>query len=126
VPVQLIDDYAMNLVVSHIDGVRESVSKEAEVIEGRAKGYLEEARATTHWHNIGDPASTGHRAEVTLTHGDVDSFVNLEGPDAIAIEFGHEPSGVFGPGGSLGHLVTRAPHGLYILTHATGFTDLSS
>lgn len=109
----------LDRIVAHIDGVRDSVKHEAEVVEGRAKGYLEAARAGTHWYNIDDPASTGSRAEVTITHGDVDSFVNLEGPNPMAIEFGHEPSGYFA------NTPTRPPHGHYILTHATGLTDLS-
>lgn len=117
--VQLIGQRAMNSVISHIEGVRHAVHKEAEVVEERAKGYLEAARASTQWHNIGDPESTGHRVEITLTQGETDSFVNLEGPNPDAIEFGHEPSGYFQGRG-------RPPHGLYILTHASGATDLSS
>jgi hypothetical protein len=120
---KLIGQKPMNIVVSHLDEVRDAVHDEARVVEGRARGYLEEARGSTRWHKIYGP---DHLTRVTLTQGDTDSFVNLEAPNPMAIEFGHEPSGVFGPGGELGHIKTRAPHGLYILTHATGFTDLSS
>lgn len=117
-PVQLIGDHAMNIVVSHIDGVRETVAKKAEEIHGVADGLLMEARSTTHWVNIGDPASTGHRYEITKSHGDVDSFVNLEGPNPLAMEFGHSPSGYFAPE-RYGH-ITKSPEGLYILTRASG------
>jgi len=68
VPVQLIGDHAMNIVVSHIDGVRETVAKKAEEIHGVADGLLMEARSTTHWVNIGDPASTGHFAPERYGH----------------------------------------------------------
>jgi hypothetical protein len=108
----------MNIVVSHIDGVRETVAKKAEEIHGVADGLLMEARSTTHWVNIGDPASTGHRYEITKSHGDVDSFVNLEGPNPLAMEFGHSPSGYFAPE-RYGH-ITKSPEGLYILTRASG------
>jgi hypothetical protein len=38
----------------------------------------------------------------------------------MAIEFGHEPSGVFGPGGRYEDVQSKAPEGLYILHRAAG------
>lgn len=93
-------------------------------IEGKARANLARARSSTRWHKIYGP---GHLTHVNATradgeYGDIDYLVNLEAPNAMAIEFGHQPSGVFGPGGSLGHLDTKAPEGLYILSRAAGLT----
>lgn len=113
--VRLIGQKAMNFVVSHDSETNHAVQAQAKKTEGLARANLAEARGSTHWHKIHGP---DHLTQVTLSHGDVDSFVNLEAPNPMAIEFGHEPSGVFGEGGSLGHLETKAPEGLYILTRA--------
>jgi hypothetical protein len=118
--VQLYGKKVVHHIVAHLEGVRSAVHREAEEVGKRADGYLAEAKATTRWHNIGNPASTGHRVDVEVTQHDVDSTVDLVGPNAMAVEFGHEPSGYFAG------TKTRPPHGLYILTHATGLTDLSS
>jgi Family of unknown function (DUF5403) len=116
--VQLISRKAMNLVVSHHDGVRGKVHEEAKGIEAAAKAGLEEARASTRWHKIHGPA---HLTSVSSSQGEVDAFANLNAPNPMAIEFGHAPSGVFGHCGALGHLKTKAPEGLYILHKAAGF-----
>jgi hypothetical protein len=62
-------------IVASMPGVRDEVHHVAEV--GAAEA---EARLAAHHH-------TGN-AKVTLTHGDKDSFVNLEDPAALSIEFG--------------------------------------
>lgn len=113
--VKLIGQKAMNTVISHLEGVRSAVHDEAKAGGRRAEANLAAARASTHWHKIQGP---DHLTRVTVDQGEVDSFFSLEAPNPEAIEFGHAPSGVFGPGGEFGHLVTKAPHGLYILTHA--------
>lgn len=115
---ELIEPRSMNIVISHLEGVRNAVHDEAESIGDAARADLERLRATTRWHKIYGP---GHLTRITVSQGDVDSFTNLEGPHPMAIEFGHRPSGVFGPGGSLGHIKTKAPEGLYILHRAAGF-----
>ena len=116
--VELIGQKAMNLVVSHLDEVRHAVHREAEGVADAAKAGLEAARASTRWHKIIGP---GHLTRVEATQHDVDSTADLVAPNAMAIEFGHEPSGVFGPGGRYGHIKTKAPEGLYILSKAAGF-----
>lgn len=121
--VELWNSEALNRHIAHMDGVGHEVHHEAEETGRRASGYLEEVRGSTRWHKIIGP---GHLTFIEITRGEVDSFVDLIAPNPMAIEFGHEPSGVFGPGGRFSHVHTRAPHGLYILTHATGFTDLST
>ena len=113
--VKLIGQKAMNLVVSHLDEVRDAVWDEAKKVERRAEINLAQARASTRWEKIYGP---DHLTRVSASRGDVDSFANLEAPNAMAIEFGHQPSGVFGPGGRYGYLDTKAPEGLYILTKA--------
>jgi hypothetical protein len=94
--------------------------KEARQLEGRAKQNLARARASTRWTKIYGPA---HLTRITTTsgvgeYGHLDYLVHLEAPNPMAIEFGHGPSGVFGPTGELGHIETKAPMGLYILTRA--------
>lgn len=116
--VHLISEKAMNTVVSHLDEVTGRVRKEADAVADAAKANLEEARASTRWHKIIGP---GHLTNVDSSHGEVDAFANLNAPNPMAIEFGHQPSGVFGPGGRYGDTKTKAPEGLYILHKASGF-----
>ena len=113
--VYLIGNRAMNHVVSHLPEVVQAVSDENDKVYDRAKANLAAARASTQWHKIYGP---DHLTRVTKSHGDIDSFTNLEAPNPMAIEFGHQPSGVFGPGGKYGHIQTKAPEGLYIITKA--------
>lgn len=107
----------LNLIVSHLDEVRDAVHDVAKAKGRRADLLLGNARATTQWFKIVGP---GHLTEITVERGEVDSFFSLVAPDPMAIEFGHAPSGVFGPGGIYEHIKTKAPDGLYILTRAAG------
>jgi hypothetical protein len=116
---QLWSQKALDTHVSHLEGVRHAVHDEAKKIHEKAEGNLEGARASTTHTKIKGPTGT---TQVTLTQGETDSFVNLEGDDPMAIEFGHAPSGVFDP--LTYGKVTKAPHGLYILTRAAGTGDL--
>ena len=109
--VQLIGLHAMNQVVSHLEEVKHEVEEHAKEVGARASANLEAARASTHWRKI---HGADGLTKTSVTHGDVDSFVNLEAPNAMAIEFGHAPSGVFAG------TDTRAPRGLYILGKAAG------
>lgn len=109
--VQLIGLHAMNQVVSHLDEVKEEVHNKAKEVGELASANLEAARASTHWHKIHGPDGL---TKTSVTKGDVDSFVNLEAPNAMAIEFGHDPSGFFAG------TDTRPPRGLYILGKAAG------
>ena len=91
-------------------------------VEGRARANLSRARATTEWDKIDDPehmTSIGS-ASSTGKYGHVDYVVWMDGfkGGAMAIEFGHAPSGVFGPKGRFRDRISKAPHGLYILTRA--------
>lgn len=117
---KLIGRKAMNKVVAHLPVVRNGVHKEAKDIGRKAKALLAEARASTHWRKIHPESSPPHVTRIEVTQGAVDSYVQMWGLNPMATEFGHAPSGVFGPDGELGHLQSRAPHGLYILTRAAG------
>ena len=116
--VELISQKAMNTVISHLPGVRDAVHDEAKGVADAAKANLAEVRGTTRWHKIYGPA---HLTFVDSSQGEVDAYANLHAPNPMAIEFGHAPSGVFGPGGKYGHTKTKAPEGLYILHKAAGF-----
>ncbi len=101
--VRLIGPKAMNLIISHLDGVVDAVAEEAKEIGVRAK-----ARLTAHKYS--------GAAQVTVTHGDVDSFVNLDDPAALSIEFGHMVKGKFEDD------EPKFVPGLYIITGAAGLT----
>ncbi|CAM4098660.1 DUF5403 domain-containing protein [Nocardia ninae] len=93
----------MNKLISNLPGVVKAVADTAGDVADRAK-----AKLAAHRHQ-------GH-AEVTVTHGDVDSFVNLvdtkgKQKAAAAIEFGHvSKDGKLTPG-------------LYIITGAAGLAE---
>ena len=72
----VIGQKAMNIVVSHLDGVVASVAKEADGIGRIAQERLNDHRDT------GD-------AQIEVTRGDVDSFVSLVDKNCLSIEFGH-------------------------------------
>lgn len=98
---RLISRTAMNHVVSHLPGVKAAVYFEARDIGARA-----EARLAMH-------KTTGN-ASISVTRGDVDSFVNLEDPAALSIEFGHWV------GGKYRRSTPKYVPGLYIITGAAG------
>lgn len=101
----------LNTVIAHMDGVRDAVHDEAKERGRKTKARLAEARASTRWHKIYGP---DHLTDVSVTRGAVDSFVNLDAPNPMAIEYGHAPSGVFEG------TDTKSPEGLYILTRGVG------
>lgn len=99
---RLIGQKAMNQVVSHLDGVVASVSEHALDVGSKA-----EARLKQHRHS--------GAADITVTHGDVDSFVNLDDPAALSIEFGHMVKGKFEDPNK-----PKFVPGLYIISGAAG------
>lgn len=72
----------MNQIISHLDGVSDEVHDVAKQRAAQSRALL-----------------AGHRdtgnAEITVTRGDVDSFVNLVDPAALSIEFGHWVKGKY-------------------------------
>ena len=91
---------AINTIVSHLDGVINSVHDNATKIAAKA-----EQRLSIHRKPDDDTSST-----VTVTQGTVDSFINLDddGGGAAGIEFGYRAEN------------GRIVHGLHIITGAAG------
>lgn len=109
--VRLIGQKAMNTVISHLDEVRDEVKSEGRKIERKAEMNLQRARASTRWTKILGPSTlTTVTGEMQAT----DYLVHLNAPNAMAIEFGHQPSGLFAG------TDTKAPAGLYIIVRAAG------
>lgn len=76
--VDLISQKKMNKTISHLPGVIGAVRMQAQKIGAKAEARLE----TVH--------TPARESEITITYGEVDSFVNLDDPDnALSIEFGH-------------------------------------
>jgi hypothetical protein len=96
--VELKSDRYIRDLVAHLRGVTDAVYDNAKTIKKEA-----ESRLAMHRYYKDDNA-----AEVTMTRGDVDTFVNLEDAKggAIAIEFGHRTAkGTHVPGK---HIITGA------------------
>lgn len=123
-----IDGDASFTALRHRD-VRNAVKRAGREIEGKARANLFSARASTPWVKIADPDGLTRIGADQEFHGpalDVDVWMSAYKQGAMALEFGHAPSGVFGEGGRLSHVKTRAPHGLYILTRAAGLGGLTT
>ncbi|UJD21117.1 hypothetical protein SEA_SORORFAGO_20 [Mycobacterium phage SororFago] len=76
-------------------------------VEGRARANLAGANKTTR------VTPTGYfPAYIDSSEHDVDCFTTLHAPNAMALEFGHAPSGVFEG------TDTKSPDPEYILTRA--------
>jgi len=99
----------MNHVISHIEGVGRSTYEEANKREHYAAANLAEVRATTTHSKIHGP---DHLTSTSSQQSFPDALFSLDAPNAVAIEFGHDPSGVFAGTDS------KPPQGLYILTKA--------
>ncbi|ASR77126.1 tail completion or Neck1 protein [Mycobacterium phage MyraDee] len=103
---RLYKEKALHHVVVEIPGVKDEVHDEAESGARKAKARLARHRYQG-------------QAKVTVTQGDVDSFINLEDPNALSIEFGHFVKGKFGnKDGTPKHV-----KGLYIITGGAGLLD---
>ena len=91
-------------------------------IEMRAKRNLMQARATTEHHKIIGPGGLTEigKDNIPKEYGFFDQDIWMEGGAdnraALAIEMGHNPSGVFGG------TETRSPRGLHILGRAAWLT----
>ena len=107
-------DLECNDIVLSLPGVKRSVREEADDIEGNAEAILRTVRATTPHHKIAGPAGLVSISKEPAKDSTTDWFVSLHAPNPIALEYGHEPSGVFEG------TDTKAPDGLYILHRAAG------
>jgi len=100
---------AMNALISHLEGVKGAVYEQATEVRGKAEAKLARHRDTG-------------RAKVTLTRGQVDSFVNLDDPAALSIEFGHAQEIEWQENGD-SSIEVRWVDGLHIITGAAGLLD---
>ena len=98
-----------NTAAAHHVKTRAAVKHHTEKIQRKAERLLANARASSKTHKYFGPDGL---TDIEVEYVDVDAFVFMEAPNAMAIEFGHQPSGVF-KGTN-----TDAPEGLYIITRA--------
>ncbi|BBX09496.1 DUF5403 family protein [Mycolicibacterium aichiense] len=90
----------------HVDTKR-GVRRVNRDVSGRARSFLAQANKTTR------VTPKGYfPAEIESTEHDVDCFTTLHAPNAMALEFGHDPSGWFAG------TDTKPPDPEYILTRA--------
>jgi hypothetical protein len=102
--------------------VQRKLWSEAKRVERIAENKLDFARASTEWYKIAAPphltyvalqrATTNSQGKPSST----DYLVTMFAPNVWAIEYGHLPSGVFGPGGRYADVKTKPPRGLYLMT----------
>lgn len=119
----------MNHKVAHHRETQAAVRAAALGLEIKARANLAAARAASTHQKIKGP---DHLTRITMSRADgkygrIDFFVNMIAPNPMAIEYGHFPSGYFDP--KKYGKVTKAPHGLYILSGAAGYggqTTISS
>ena len=107
--VKIYDNPIPNIAASHHVKTRAAVRRETGAIKKRAEKNLAVARAASQTHKYFGPEG---QTDITSELRDTDGYVSIEGPGAVAIEFGHKPSGVF-----KGKNVS-ASEGLYILSRA--------
>lgn len=96
----------------HVDTKR-AVRRINRDVSGRARANL-----AGHHNNRRVTLSGYFPAQIETAEHDIDCFTILHAPDAMALEFGHAPSGVFGPGGKYEHVDSKPPEPTYILTQA--------
>jgi hypothetical protein len=107
--VEIYSDKICNKAASHHVKSRAAVRRETGAIEKRAEKNLASARASSETSKY---FGIDHQTKITSEQHHIDGYVSIEGPGAIAIEFGHKPSGVF-----KGKNV-KSSQGLYILSRA--------
>ncbi|EHB44152.1 hypothetical protein MycrhDRAFT_6902 [Mycolicibacterium rhodesiae JS60] len=96
-----------NSAAAHHRETRRAVRRENRMVEGRARANL----AKQHKHKRITPKDY-FPAEIDTAEHDVDCYTILHAPDAMALEFGHDPSGYFAG------TDTKPPEPTYILTQA--------
>lgn len=99
----------MHKYIAHKPGVADAMYDEAKERDRKAAGLLAEVRATTTHEKIHGPS---HLTRTSASRGSPDARFSLHAPNALAEEYGHDPSGVFAG------TDTKPPDGLFILTRA--------
>lgn len=111
----------LEMILAHKKGVNRAIVQETKQRAVAAEGFLEHAKATTPHIKFDDDHD--HETEISTQFNGTDGFFSMDGSpytNPKSIEFGHNPSGVFGPGGKYGHIPSKPPEGLYILHRAAG------
>lgn len=111
----------LNGIAAHHPKTQRALWSEAKKLESAADRRLEGIRASTGWEKIVPETSPPHVTRIVLQRDDTegktaDYLVSMLGLNPIAFEYGHRPSGVFGPGGRLSHVKTKAPRATYLMT----------
>jgi hypothetical protein len=88
------------------------VRKQNLKVEASAKANLAATKHTPRIAEAKDPADIYFPAEIETSEHDVDCFTTLHAPDAMALEYGHAPSGFFKD------TDTKPPAATYILNRA--------
>lgn len=106
---------SFNKFIAGMPGVQNEIRSETERIGRIADRKLAALRASSPWVKIADPSGL---TKITTEYGGFDGFINLEAykMGAMALEYGHEPSGVFGPNGKLSHVKVRPSRATYLMT----------
>jgi hypothetical protein len=96
-----------NKVAARAAETQRALEKENAGVTRRAEGNLARANTTSR------VTETGYfPASIESSERDVDHYTTLVAPNAVALEFGHSPSGVFAG------TDTKSPDPTYILTRA--------
>lgn len=106
---------SFNKFIAGMPGVQAEIRSETQRIGRIADRRLTALRASSQWVKLADPSG---QTKITTEYGGFDGFVNLEAykMGAMALEYGHEPSGVFGPTGRFSHIKVRPSRGTYLMT----------
>lgn len=102
---------ANSAAAHHVD-TRKAIKHHTRMVEVKATVNLMATGHTPRITGVNDPADEYFPATVSAEFGDVDGYVVLHAPNAMALEFGHKPSGYFKDKKS------RPPAPTYILTRA--------
>ncbi len=102
---------ANQAAAQHIDTKR-ALSYENAKVEVKARVNLAATNHTPRIAGHNDPADAYFPAEIETAVGDVDYYTILHAPNAMALEFGHAPSGYFKD------IPSKPPAAEYILTKA--------
>lgn len=100
-----------NQYIARRRGVGDAMYEEAKSRAQKARRLLAQVRATTTHEKIHGPS---HQTWISAMYRDngIDAEFSLNAPNALAEEYGHDPSGVFAG------TDTKSPDGLFILTRA--------
>lgn len=107
---------ANEAAAKHVE-TRRAVKRERSKVKAKAVTNLANTEHTPRLAKHKDPDDAYFPAYIDSADGDTDYYVVLHAPNAMALEFGHAPSGIFDPD-KPGVGLTKPPAAEYILTRA--------